>query len=93
MTNVVIIGGSAGGNLAIGSALKLIDEGRGASISGVVALVPITVHPDVVPENLKHLHTACEENAELTINSRSAMLAFWGEQITTSVFWLRSLTC
>jgi len=93
MTNVVIIGGSAGGNLAIGSALKLIDEGRGASISGVVALVPVTVHPDVVPENLKHLHTAYEENAELTINSKSAMLAFWGEQITTSVFWLGSLTC
>jgi versiconal hemiacetal acetate esterase len=78
-SNVVIIGGSAGGNLAIGSALKLIDEGKGAPISGVVALVPVTIHPDVVPDHLKHKFTAYEENAELTLNTKSAMLEFWSE--------------
>jgi versiconal hemiacetal acetate esterase len=78
-TNVVIIGGSAGGNLAIGSALKLIDEGKGAAISGVVALVPVTIHPDAVPDHLKSKFTAYEENADFTLNTKSAMLAFWGE--------------
>lgn len=78
-TNVVIIGGSAGGNLAIGSALKLIDEHKGDAISGVVALVPVTVHPDAVPEHLKPKYTAYEENAELTLTTKGAMLAFWGK--------------
>lgn len=78
-TNVVLIGGSAGGNLAIGSTLRLIDEGKGDSISGVVALVPVTIHPDAVPEELKHKHTAYEENANLTLNTKSAMLEFWSE--------------
>jgi len=79
-TAVVMIGGSAGANLAIGSALKLIDEGKGAPISGVVALVPVTIHPDAVPEHLKDKFTAYEENAELSMNTKSAMLEFWSKQ-------------
>lgn len=76
-TNVVIIGGSAGGNLALGSALKLIDEGRGTRLSGVVALVPVTIHPEAVPGPLKDKFTAYEENANFSLNTKGAMLAFW----------------
>jgi versiconal hemiacetal acetate esterase len=78
-TKIAIIGGSAGGNLAIGSALKLTDEGKGDGIGGVVALVPVTVHPDAVPADLKGKYTSYEENAELTLNTKSAMLEFWSE--------------
>jgi versiconal hemiacetal acetate esterase len=78
-TKVTVMGGSAGGNLAIGSVLKLFDEGKGAPISGVIALVPATIHPDVVPADLKSKHTAYEENANLTLNTKSAMMEFWGK--------------
>lgn len=78
-TKVTIMGGSAGGNLAIGAALKLIDEGRGGPIGGVVALVPVTIHPDAVPVELKGKHSSYEENADLTLNTKSAMLEFWSK--------------
>lgn len=83
-TRVTIIGGSAGGNLAIGSALKLTDEGKGDRIGGVVALVPVTIHPDAVPANLKSKYTSYEMNAELTLNTKSAMLEFWSEITMTA---------
>jgi versiconal hemiacetal acetate esterase len=76
---VFTIGGSAGGGLALSVALKLIDEGLGDSVKGVVSLVPVTVHPDACPAHLKSKYTAYEENAEFTINTTSAMRAFFGE--------------
>lgn len=73
-----IIGASAGGGSAFGTALKLVDAGKGNRIAGVVSQVPVTVHPDAVPENLKTQYTSYEEKAESTVNSQSAMLTFWG---------------
>jgi versiconal hemiacetal acetate esterase len=75
--SVFIAGASAGANLAFGTALRLIDEGLGSQITGVVAQVPVSVHPDLVPEELKSQFTAYDEHAEHTVNSKSAMLAFW----------------
>ncbi|KAB8242361.1 Alpha/Beta hydrolase protein [Aspergillus flavus] len=74
---LILMGTSAGGNLAFGTALRLIDQDMADKVSGVVALAPITVHPDAVPEHLKEQYTAYEENAELTVNSRAAMQVFF----------------
>ncbi|KAF2119701.1 Alpha/Beta hydrolase protein [Lophiotrema nucula] len=70
-------GVSAGGQLALGLALKAVDEGLGGSLVGVVALVPATVHPDGVPSNLKAKYTSYNEHDGHTINTGSAMRAFW----------------
>ncbi|KAL4808016.1 Alpha/Beta hydrolase protein [Aspergillus unguis] len=74
--SAILIGASAGGNLALGVALKMIDQGRGDSIKGVVALVPITIHPDAVPADLQPRYTAYKENADATVNTASAMRTF-----------------
>ncbi|KAL3486863.1 Alpha/Beta hydrolase protein [Aspergillus germanicus] len=78
-SSIILIGASAGGNLAFGTALKLIDQNRGELIDGVVALVPVTVHPDAVPEEIKSagLYTSYEINANATVNTASAMSSFF----------------
>ena len=76
---IFTIGGSAGGGLALGVALKLIDAGVGESVKGVVSLVPVTVHPDACPPELKAQFTSYEENAENTLNTNSGMRAFFGK--------------
>ncbi|KAF2737737.1 hypothetical protein EJ04DRAFT_460855 [Polyplosphaeria fusca] len=70
-------GTSAGGQLALGLALKAVDEGLGDSLVGVVVLVPATVHPDGVPEDVRSRWTSYEEHKEHTINTNSAMRSFW----------------
>jgi len=72
-------GTSAGGNLALSVALKVIDDGKGDTLRGVVAVVPVTIAPEVVPEKLKSKYTSYVEHAEHTINSGSAMKMFFGE--------------
>jgi versiconal hemiacetal acetate esterase len=72
-----IAGASAGGGSSLGLALKLVDEGLGGSLLGAVAQVPVTVHPDLIPSELKSKFTSYKENAENTVNSESAMYAFW----------------
>jgi len=74
---VFIAGASAGGGLALGTALRLIDEGLGSSVVGVVAQVPVAIHPDLVPAELKSKYTSYDEHKEHTINSKSSMYAFW----------------
>ncbi|KAL4937890.1 hypothetical protein BDV06DRAFT_215533 [Aspergillus oleicola] len=76
--SVIILGASAGGNLAFGAALRLIDQGLGDKVHGVVALVPITIHPDAVPADRKVQYTAYDDNADATVNTRSAMWTFLG---------------
>lgn len=76
-SSAVIIGASAGGNLAFGAALKMIDQGRGEQIEGVVSLVPITVHRDAVPEEARARYTAYDVNANSTVNSAAAMQTFF----------------
>lgn len=70
-------GVSAGGGLALGIAMKALDQGIGDSVVGVVALLPATVHPDAVPEDLKSSYTSYTEHDKHTINSGSAMRTFW----------------
>jgi len=69
----IIFGTSAGGNLALCTALKLVDAGQADTLKGVVAVVPVTVSPEVVPETLKSKYTSYGENGEKTINTVEGM--------------------
>jgi versiconal hemiacetal acetate esterase len=84
---IVIFGKSAGGCLAFATALKLIDEGRGSDVLGVVPCQPITIHPEVVPEDLRSRYLSYDENAENTINTKKGMLAFMGKR-TIWIFYI-----
>jgi len=75
----ITFGTSAGGNLALSVALKLIDAGEAKSLKGVVAIVPVTIARDAVPKSLKKNYTSYEEHAEHTINTESGMQAFFGK--------------
>ncbi|KAJ5542990.1 hypothetical protein N7535_005414 [Penicillium sp. DV-2018c] len=74
--SVILMGGSAGANLAFGVALKLVDAGLGEKVKGVLALVPATVHPDVVPEDRMDQYTSLHENATNSVNTLAAMGCF-----------------
>ncbi|KAL4876537.1 Alpha/Beta hydrolase protein [Aspergillus karnatakaensis] len=78
-TSILLTGPSAGGNLSFGTALKLIDQGRGDIVKGVVALVPVTIHPDLVSAEITAagLYDSYDINADATVNSKSAMSAFF----------------
>ncbi|KAL3462626.1 Versiconal hemiacetal acetate esterase [Aspergillus heterothallicus] len=77
--SLVLIGASAGGNLAFGTALRLLDAGRGDLVAGVVSLVPVTVHPDAVPRECRDAgkYTSYDTNATATVNTKSAMETFF----------------
>lgn len=77
VNKVVLIGASAGGNLAFGTALRLIDRDMADHVQGVVALVPVTIHPDAVPAHLKPRYTSYDEYDEHTVNTKPAMMTFW----------------
>ncbi|KAL2851404.1 Alpha/Beta hydrolase protein [Aspergillus pseudodeflectus] len=81
-SSFILIGASAGGNLAFGTALKLLDRHSDLAknlLNGVVALVPVTVHPDAVPASIKAagLYNSYEANATATVNTASAMASFF----------------
>ncbi|KAF4766162.1 hypothetical protein HAV15_010665 [Penicillium sp. str.  len=76
LSSVVLMGGSAGANLAFGVALKLVESGLEDKVRGIVALVPCTIHPDAVPEDKKEYFTSYEENAIHTVNTLAAMKCF-----------------
>ena len=76
---IVIMGKSAGGSLALGTALKLFDEGLGDHIQGVIPCQPCAAHPETVPSVYRSKFTAYDENAENTVNTKKGMLAFYGE--------------
>lgn len=81
---VAMIGTSAGGGLAFGTALRLIDEGLADQLAGVVGLVPVTVHPAAVPADMKDRYTSYDDHAEHTVNTKDAMAAFLGKTQTLS---------
>ena len=76
---MALIGTSAGGGLAFSAALKLVDEGLADKIAGVVSLVPVTIHPDAIPPEMKGRYTSYDEHAENTVNTKNAMEAFFGK--------------
>ncbi|EUC35404.1 hypothetical protein COCCADRAFT_3427 [Bipolaris zeicola 26-R-13] len=70
-------GTSAGGQLALATALRAIDDGLAEQLVGVIGLMPATVHPDGVPKDLKAKYTAMEEHDRHTLNTAGTMRAFW----------------
>jgi versiconal hemiacetal acetate esterase len=74
-----VCGASAGGHLALALALKIVEEGHGKTLQGVVAQVPVTIHPDAVPEAMKPRFTSYDEHSEDTVDTKSAMGAFWSK--------------
>lgn len=65
--------------MVFSTALRLIDDGLGDKVKGLVSMAPVTVHPDAVPDQLKGRYTSYEEHAEHTVNTKDAMAAFFGE--------------
>ncbi|KAH7410925.1 lipase/esterase-like protein [Cadophora sp. MPI-SDFR-AT-0126] len=57
------IGASAGGGLALSVANELIKAGQGSQVSGIVAMVPVTAHPDSIPSSYSSIYKAYTENA------------------------------
>lgn len=58
---VVVLGGSAGGALALGVAYRLGLAGRGDEVAGVVALYPVAVHPARLPGRWEGVHASFGE--------------------------------
>nr|QFQ50478.1 lipase/esterase [Aspergillus pachycristatus] len=77
--SICFVGASAGGNMAFSTALALVSNGLGDRVQGVVALAPVTVHPDAVSADKRDRgeYTSYEENDRLTINTGSAMQSFF----------------
>ncbi|KAI1275972.1 alpha/beta-hydrolase [Xylaria sp. FL0933] len=71
-----LIGASIGGGLALAAAFKLIERGMKSTLAGIVALAPITMHPEYVPDEFKADFVAYTENAEGPLISRAAMYNF-----------------
>lgn len=79
-TKYFAAGGSAGGALSFGIAERLIAAGKRSQISGIVALVPATLHPSNVPEEYVRAYTATNANVDNTpIINKKTMETFYGE--------------
>lgn len=79
-TRYFAAGGSAGGSLSFSIAERLIADGKGSQISGIVALVPATLHHSNVPEEYLSAYTAVNENIENTpVIDRKTMETFYRE--------------
>ena len=74
----ITCGTSAGGNLALAVALKLVDAGDAGTLKGVVTIAPITVMRDAVPSHLKSKYTSYDEHSEHTVDTAEAMKVFAG---------------
>jgi versiconal hemiacetal acetate esterase len=72
---LITAGLSAGGQLCFGIVLRAIDEGLEDQLVGVIAIIPATIHPDGVPEDLRSQYTAMDEHDQRTINMGSRMRA------------------
>lgn len=60
---MIIWGGSAGGVLAIATVARLIREGKGDQIAGLVSMCGLALHPEATPKEYKHLMTSYVDNA------------------------------
>lgn len=76
---VVLMGGSAGATFALGTALKLIEDGELERLKGIVACQPMTLHPDAVPDQFRDQYSSYDEHATNTLNSAQGMRAFFGK--------------
>ncbi|KAK5707703.1 Telomerase-binding protein [Elasticomyces elasticus] len=66
-SKIYTIGGSAGGGLALQVANQVLrDSELKSSLKGIIALVPLTLHKDHVPEKYKDMYTSYKDNAKGT---------------------------
>ncbi|KAF2280133.1 alpha/beta-hydrolase [Westerdykella ornata] len=70
-------GSSLGGGIAVGVALKLIDENLGHLVRGVVALCPALLHPEFVPDEFAPLFKAYEETVDAPLQNSESMMKFY----------------
>ncbi|KAK3113876.1 hypothetical protein LTR53_008393 [Teratosphaeriaceae sp. CCFEE 6253] len=76
------IGGSAGGALALEIALQVVrDPALKASLKGIVAMVPLAVHPAHVPEPYREMYTANQDNAVGTPVIDGESMAIFGSAL------------
>jgi versiconal hemiacetal acetate esterase len=74
------IGGSAGGNLAIATALRVLDWEEPKINRGIVGIAPITIDPSVVPAEFKErLERSLANNTDSSMIDLPAMETFRGE--------------
>lgn len=62
-SKMVIWGGSAGGALATALVYRLVQEGKGDQVAGLVSMNGLALHPDATPSEYKNLMTSYVENA------------------------------
>lgn len=74
---LILSGTSAGGQLAFATASKLLDSN--VQLCGIVASVPLTVDPKVVPPTIKAKYTAMEENRDAPILSPEILEILLGQ--------------
>lgn len=75
------IGASCGGGLAIGAALKYLEHGVMAErVKGIVALAPMTIHPEHVPDEYQSHLKSWEENRDGPIVDYAGMMIFQCER-------------
>ena len=60
---IAVWGGSAGGQLATATVYRLVQQGRGDQVAGLVSMNGLACHPDATPEKYKHLNTSYKDNA------------------------------
>jgi versiconal hemiacetal acetate esterase len=78
-----LIGASVGGGLALSVAFRLIERDMRSILAGIVALAPITMHPEYVPDEFKKDFVAYTENAVgAPLIDRAAMYTFNCKQQT-----------
>lgn len=79
-TRYFTAGGSAGGALSFSIAERLIADGKRSQISGIVALVPVTLHHSNVPQEHVSTYTAANVNVENTaVINKKTMETFYRE--------------
>ncbi|KAJ5454894.1 uncharacterized protein N7458_005850 [Penicillium daleae] len=82
-TRLFTIGGSAGGNLAISVVLKTLDQE--INVTGIVAIVPVTVHPDGVPSKHRSAYKSYAESVATPVINKTTMDIFFGTYNALSI--------
>ncbi|KAI5360901.1 Putative alpha/beta hydrolase-3 [Septoria linicola] len=70
---VLLMGVSAGATLALAAALNLISHRKIGQLQGVVAVQPVTIHPEAVPVEIQHKYKSFGEHDGRSLYTKSAM--------------------
>lgn len=76
-TSIILLGGSAGGALAIALTYRLVRLGQVPA--GLAVVQPMSLHPDACPAEYQSQHTSYQQNGAEdvpVVNTRSVMAAF-----------------